>query len=160
MADYPPPPPPAYPPPPPPGPAAGPSGPRANFGTRLAAVLIDGVLLALVGLVLTAVASEAFAQAVNLLLGLAYYGYLEGSPSGQTVGKRAMNIRVIDFATGGAIGPGRAIIRYVARILSALPCLLGFLWMLWDAEKQTWHDKLATAVVVPTSAYPVTAWPG
>jgi hypothetical protein len=27
--------------------------------------------------------------------------------------------------------------------------------MLWDKEKQTWHDKLATTVVVPESAYPV-----
>jgi hypothetical protein len=32
--------------------------------------------------------------------------------------------------------------------------------MLWDPNKQTWHDKMATSVVVPTSAYPVAAWPG
>jgi uncharacterized RDD family membrane protein YckC len=25
--------------------------------------------------------------------------------------------------------------------------------MLWDPEKQTWHDKLATTVVVPAEAY-------
>jgi uncharacterized RDD family membrane protein YckC len=44
--------------------------------------------------------------------------------------------------------------------LSGIVCLLGYLWMLWDKEKQTWHDKLATTVVVPTSAYPVESWPG
>ena len=33
--------------------------------------------------------------------------------------------------------------------------LLGYFWMLWDREKQTWHDKFANDVVVPTSAYPV-----
>ena len=86
--------------------------------------------------------------AVNLLLGLAYYAYLEGSPSGQTVGKRAMSIRVIDFAGGGPIGPGRALIRYLGRIVSAIPCGLGFFWMLWDPEKQTWHDKVVSSVVV------------
>ncbi len=85
---------------------------------------------------------------------------LEGSPSGQTVGKRAMSIRVIDSDTGGAIGTGRAVVRYFARWLSAIPCLLGYFWMLWDSDKQTWHDKLSSAVVVPTSAYPVAAWPG
>jgi len=33
-------------------------------------------------------------------------------------------------------------------------------WMLWDREKQTWHDKFANDVVVPESAYPVESWPG
>jgi uncharacterized RDD family membrane protein YckC len=33
--------------------------------------------------------------------------------------------------------------------------LLGYLWMLWDKERQTWHDKFANSVVVPVSAYPI-----
>jgi uncharacterized RDD family membrane protein YckC len=32
---------------------------------------------------------------------------------------------------------------------------LGYFWMLWDREAQTWHDKLASTVVVPISAYPL-----
>ena len=136
------------------------SGPRASFGVRLVAAIIDGILLAIVGFVIRLLLGDAIGSALNLLLGLAYYAYLEGSPSGQTVGKRAMNIRVIDFAGGGPIGLGRALLRYVGRILSAIPCGLGYFWMLWDKEKQTWHDKIATTVVVPTSAYPVAAWPG
>jgi uncharacterized RDD family membrane protein YckC len=136
------------------------SGPRASFGVRLVAAIIDGILLGIVGFVIRLLLGDAIGSALNLLLGLAYYAYLEGSPSGQTVGKRAMNIRVIDFAAGGPIGPGRALLRYVGRILSAIPCGLGYFWMLWDKEKQTWHDKIATTVVVPTSAYPVAAWPG
>jgi uncharacterized RDD family membrane protein YckC len=136
------------------------SGPRASFGLRLVAAIIDGVLLGVVGGIISLIVGSTVGSAVNLLLGLAYYTYLEGSPSGQTVGKRAMSIRVIDFAGGGAIGPGRALIRYIGRIVSAIPCGLGYLWMLWDPEKQTWHDKFATTVVVPTSAYPVAAWPG
>jgi uncharacterized RDD family membrane protein YckC len=31
---------------------------------------------------------------------------------------------------------------------SAIPLYLGFLWMLWDNKKQTWHDKAAGTVVV------------
>ena len=136
------------------------SGPRASFGLRLVAAIIDGLLLGVIGAIISLIVGSTLGSAVNLLLGLAYYAYLEGSPSGQTVGKRAMSIRVIDFAGGGAIGPGRALIRYIGRIVSAIPCALGYFWMLWDPEKQTWHDKFATTVVVPTSAYPVAAWPG
>ncbi len=136
------------------------SGPRASFGIRFVAALIDGILLGLIGTIIRVILGDVLGSAVNLLLGLAYYAYLEGSPSGQTVGKRAMSIRVIDVAGGGPIGPGRALIRYIGRFVSAIPCFLGFLWMLWDPEKQTWHDKFATTVVVPTSAYPVAAWPG
>jgi uncharacterized RDD family membrane protein YckC len=33
--------------------------------------------------------------------------------------------------------------------------IIGYLWMLYDPEKQTWHDKVAGTFVVPTSAYPV-----
>ena len=138
----------------------GQSGPRASFGIRFVALLIDVVLLTVIGFVVRLILGNALGSAVNLLVGLAYYGYLEGSPSGQTVGKRAMSIRVIDFGSGGPIGPGRALIRYLGRILSSIPFLLGYFWMLWDKDKQTWHDKIATTVVVPTSAYPVAAWPG
>jgi uncharacterized RDD family membrane protein YckC len=136
------------------------SGPRASFGVRLVAALIDGVILGVVGLVIRLILGSALGSIVQFVLGLAYIIYLEGSPSGQTIGKKAMNIRVVDFNGGGPIGPGRAALRYLGRIASTIPCLLGYFWMLWDSEKQTWHDKIATTVVVPTSAYPVAAWPG
>ncbi len=142
------------------GPGGVQRGARASFGIRFVALLIDTILLGIIGYVIALILGQALGTAVQILLGLGYYAYLEGSPSGQTIGKRAMNIRVIDFNTGGPIGPTRALIRYLARILSSIPCLLGYFWMLWDAEKQTWHDKIAQTVVVPTSDYPVTAWPG
>ena len=136
------------------------SSPRASFWLRLAAALIDGVLLGVIGGLIRAILGNALGSAVNILLGLAYYVYLEGSLSGQTVGKRVMSIRVIDINGGGPIGPTRALIRYIGRFVSFIVCLLGYFWMLWDSEKQTWHDKFASSVVVPTSAYPVAAWPG
>ncbi len=166
MSQAPPPPPPPPPPSPPPPsgyptpgpPAGGPSGPRADFGTRFLAILIDAVIVWIV---------TAIAFRINLVLGLllalasiAYYVYFEGSPSGQTVGKRAMKIRVVDAQTGSSIDRGRALVRNLMRIVSGIPCYLGYLWMLWDPEKQTWHDKVAATYVVPTSAYPVESWPG
>lgn len=132
-----------------------PSGPRAGFGLRLVAVIIDGVILAIVQLIVLGISNESTAQAVGLVLSLAYFTYFEGSASGQTIGKKAVGIRVIDFGGGGSIGYGRALIRWVGRIVSSLIIFLGYLWMLWDKEKQTWHDKMANTVVVPVSDYPV-----
>jgi uncharacterized RDD family membrane protein YckC len=137
----------------------GPSGPRASFGRRLVAAIIDGILLGIVGGIFYAI-SRTLGYVIQLLLTIAYLTYLEGSPSGQTVGKKALGIRVIDFRTGGSIGYGRAFIRWIGRYVSAIACLLGYFWMLWDKEKQTWHDKFANDVVVPESAYPVESWPG
>ena len=67
---------------------------------------------------------------------------------------------MIDFRAGGPIGFARGLGRTAARILSGLLCYLGYFWMLWDGERQTWHDKLATTVVVPVASYPVDKWPG
>ena len=150
-----------YPPPPETSFSTGsPRGPRANFGQRLVAAIVDGILVGIVGGIVELIIHNALGSLIALAVGIAYYGWLEGSPSGQTVGKRMMGIRVYDLRQGGPIGTGRAVGRYFARILSALPCLLGYFWMLWDGEKQTWHDKLVGSVVVPTSAYPVDNWPG
>jgi len=139
--------------------AQGSSGPRANFGQRLVAIIIDGIVVA-IPVVILYVISKPLGIIAAIVLGWGYAIYLEGSPSGQTVGKKAMGIRVIDFSSGGPIGYGRAFVRQLARILSGAPCYLGYLWMLWDKENQTWHDKLANDVVVPVSAYPVEKWPG
>jgi uncharacterized RDD family membrane protein YckC len=67
---------------------------------------------------------------------------------GQTPGMKATGIRVLDAQTSAPIGTGRAVGRYFASILSGIPCALGYLWMLWDPNKQTWHDKMVNSVVV------------
>ena len=136
------------------------SGPRANFGQRLVAALIDGIIVGVVGFVVGIIVRNELSGLLSLALGVAYYGWLEGSPSGQTIGKRMLGIRVYDLRQGGPIGTGRAIGRYFAKILSAIPCLLGYFWMLWDKERQTWHDKIVGSIVVPVSSYPVENWPG
>ncbi len=86
---------------------------------------------------------------IALVGGVVYYAKLEGGPSGQTIGKRAVGIRVVDINTGGPIGFGRALGRYLFKsFISGSVCFLGYLWMLWDDKKQTWHDKVTNAVVV------------
>jgi uncharacterized RDD family membrane protein YckC len=138
----------------------GPSGPRASFGRRLVAFLIDALLISIVDWVFIRAIDPSVGQILGIALAFAYFGFFEGSPSGQTIGKRALGIRVIDFTAGGPIGFGRGLLRYLARILSTIACFLGYFWMLWDKEKQCWHDKIATTVVVPVAYYPVDKWPG
>jgi uncharacterized RDD family membrane protein YckC len=135
--------------------AQGPSGPRASFGRRFVAYLIDVILIGIVGGVLVSIFGTGVGYGLDLLVGIAYFGYLEGGPKGQTLGKMALGIRVVDFSSGGPIGYGRGVVRYLGRIISGIVFLLGYLWMLWDKEKQTWHDKIATTVVVPVQDYPV-----
>jgi uncharacterized RDD family membrane protein YckC len=132
-----------------------PSGPRAGFWRRFAAALIDGVLLGVVNAILRGVIGMGGGTGLGTLITLAYFTYFEGGPTGQTLGKRAMGIRVIDFGGGGSIGYGRAFIRWIGRFVSAIVIFLGYLWMLWDDERQTWHDKFANSVVVPVADYPV-----
>lgn len=139
------------------------SGPRASVWRRGVATMIDGLLC--VGLGFTAQwlgwSTQSLAyQAVTGAILLLYFGYFDGSPSGQTVGKRLLGIRVMDFQTGAPLGFGRAAVRQLARGISALALGLGYWWMLWDPERRTWHDMLSDGVVVPAADYPVESWPG
>jgi uncharacterized RDD family membrane protein YckC len=90
-----------------------------------------------------------------LVAGFAYYAILDGRT--QTLGRRATGIRVLDASSGTPIGVGRALGRSLFRLVSGLACWLGFLWMLWDPKKQTWHDKVVSSVVVRASAVPAGA---
>ena len=148
--------------PPPGGAPPGPSGPRADFWYRLGGFLIDFVVLYVIGLVIGLVFSGNLVSQIliSLAAGIAYSVYFIGSGSGQTPGMHLLNIRAVDAVTGGRVDYGRAFIRYLVGIVSQLPCYLGYFWMLWDPEKQTWHDKASKTYVVPTSAYPVERWPG
>jgi uncharacterized RDD family membrane protein YckC len=130
------------------------SGPRAGFWRRFGAAFIDGILIGVVIVILDALL-KGVGYAIGILIAIAYFTYFEGGARGQTPGKRALGIRVIDFDSGGPIGYPRAFIRYIGRIVSAIVIYIGYLWMLWDREKQCWHDKFAGDVVVPESSYPV-----
>lgn len=127
---------------------ADPSGPRATFFQRFAALLVDAVLLGIVNQVIGVLLEPTGAFLASVAVGIAYYVSLEGGPTGQTLGKRVLGIKVVR-TSGGPLGGGVAFLRYLGHIPSSLVFGLGYLWMLWDDERQTWHDKIAATVVVP-----------
>jgi uncharacterized RDD family membrane protein YckC len=131
------------------------SGPRAGFWQRFGATVLDGIILGVISVILQLVLKGGAGSALSILVGLAYFTYFVGRERGQTPGMSALGIRVISFDGSGSIGYGRAFIRWIGGYISAIVIFIGFLWMLWDKEKQCWHDKLASDVVVPVSAYPV-----
>jgi uncharacterized RDD family membrane protein YckC len=140
---------------PPPGSyTSGPSGPRASFWQRLGALILDALVLLIPDIILLLIFKQgAVYQLLSTLLSLAYFTYFEGGATGATIGKRALGIRVYDFRQGGAIGYGRGLLRQIGKWVSAIVILIGYLWMIRDKEKQTWHDKIAGTVVVPADAY-------
>lgn len=119
----------------------------AGFGPRLGAYIID-YFLSLLLLLALAGTLKAPGAVLGLAASIAYFVIGEGGAKGQTPGKAACRIAVRSADDGGSIGYGRAFLRYIGAIISSIPLNLGFLWMLWDAENQTWHDKIANSVVV------------
>jgi len=171
MSDMPP--PPSTPPPPPP-PDGGSASEPANFGQRLGAMLIDLAIFWVPGAIVMYVALSVVPTELVIcqngtaiceqptgagfgILALIYLAILVGflwyiaefdGRRGATIGRRALGTKVVRIGTDEPIGAGRAIGRWFGRIISGIPCYLGYLWMLWDDKSQTWHDKMTDAQVV------------
>ena len=75
---------------------------------------------------------------------------------GQTIGKRAMKIRVVRLADGGPVGTSLATRRWLVEVgcgLIGVVALLDGLWQLWDQPyRQCLHDKWPQTVVVKVPA--------
>ena len=139
----------------------------ASWGRRLAALLVDVVVL---GLVIAAALlaagmpaddlrdrirdGETLLVVVLFLIPEAiYHTALIGSRS-QTFGKMALRIKVVDAETRAPIGYPRAFRRWLStaalRALFTIPTVVDHLWPLRDPRNQTLHDKFARSVVVRT----------
>ncbi len=66
---------------------------------------------------------------------------------GQTLGMRAWRLRVVRN-DGGSLTFKDALVRYLAAILSLLALGLGFLWVLVDPDKLSWHDRISKTRLV------------
>jgi uncharacterized RDD family membrane protein YckC len=80
----------------------------------------------------------------------AYNRWYQAGKTGQSWGKRALNMSLIGEQTGQPIGPGKAFLRDICHIVDSIICYVGFLFPLWDAKRQTLADKIMQTVVIPS----------
>ena len=117
-----------------------------GFWIRLAALLVDSILI----LILLAFLSRIFGTAgifVVYLFGLLYYILLT-TMQGQTLGKMALGIRVVD-SQGNIPSLGMVLLReVVGKFISGIFFDLGYAWVAWDQEKRGWHDHIAGTFVI------------
>lgn len=148
----------------------------ASFGQRLIGVIIDGLILTaivaipvIIGVVLIAKSVTTYSDGtsevtngagvgigvviliIGLILALLYEPLLtarKGPKNGQTVGRSVAGIRITNLQ-GGPISTGQAWGRFLFKgAFSGSIFYLGYLWMLWDSNKQCWHDKVANTLVL------------
>jgi len=131
---------------PPQAPPANPSNlelttlPRAGFWVRMGALFIDAVLIAVL-------VNWAEPTGHLMLVALAGYGALMWKLKGTTVGGIIFQLRVVR-TDARDIEWETAIVRALSCFLSLVPAGLGFFWMAFDNNRQTWHDKIAGTIVV------------
>ena len=67
---------------------------------------------------------------------------------GQTLGKMALGIKVVD-REGRPPGLWKAFLReVVGKLLSGVVIYIGYIWVAFDGEKRGWHDHIAGTYVV------------
>jgi uncharacterized RDD family membrane protein YckC len=136
----------------------------ARFGTRVAAYLLDAILLYafnmamgfMVGLSTARAAGTApgellplqlFLMAFQLLVAISYEGLMVGRYGG-TLGKLALKIKIVT-ADGNRVSYARAFGRYFAKMLSSFTCLIGFIIAAFDnPQKRALHDYICNTRVV------------
>ena len=131
----------------------------AGFWMRVWATIIDSVLIAVITTtILLAIYGTQYFESEKLIEGpmdfliswvlpaiaiITFWVYRAATP-----GKMAISSKIVDAQTGGQPSTGRFVGRYFAYFISALPLLLGYIWVAFDKKKQGWHDKLSGTVVV------------
>lgn len=131
--------------------------PKATFGIRLVAHIFDAVMVMLVSFpfaVVSAVVeengSEEAADLITLLgivVCLGVYAWWIGNQGGSPL-RRTIGVLVLDERTGAFIGTKRGAKWVLMSQVSGLVLFIGYFAMLWHPNKQTWHDRVANAVVV------------
>ncbi|WP_329118377.1 RDD family protein [Streptomyces sp. NBC_01465] len=128
----------------------------AGWWSRFAAVLLDGLIIAVpygillgIGAGIGGGAGSALAILGILVgFGLGLFKLYKEGTEGAWIGKKALGIRLVREADGQPLGFGMAFVRYLAHFVDSLACYLGWLWPAWDAKKQTFADKIISSIVI------------
>jgi len=131
------------------------AGNLASPGLRIVGGLIDVVILFVIDLVISLAFSvvhlAAVAWILEVVVNFGYLGHL-WSTQGATIGMMPFGFKVRDVATGQYPTLGKALLRaFVWNVeVGFTICLIGavgWLWQLWDPQRQAIHDKAAGTIV-------------
>ena len=125
---------------------------KAGWWTRAIAIVLDvigvGIVAGAVSSILGFATTSAQYEGVSTLFQAAYFTYFwSAAGKGQTLGSRALKIRVVK-TDGSYLDYVGAFLRYVGFIIACVVFLIGVIWAAFDAQKQGWHDKIASTYVV------------
>ena len=135
-------------------------GNLANPGMRIVGGLIDVVILVVIygicAIIFISVAPAPIllAGVLSVVIDVAYFAYFWSS-GGASIGMMPFGFKVRDVATGHYPTMGKAALRgfiwtlevgFTIFIIGAI----GWLWQLWDPQKQAIHDKVAGTIVTTT----------
>ena len=112
--------------------------PAAGFWIRMAALLVDALVVSIPTSLL-----ERDGPHLHLLI-LAVYGAAMWKLKGATIGCMVFDLRVVR-QDGRPIDWETAIVRALGCFLSLAVAGLGFFWIAVDQAKLAWHDKIAGA---------------
>lgn len=139
----------------------------AGFWIRFGALLIDNIIVSIVSFIINFIFIETFFHSsfndksdiyigvipalygFTLLLNIIYYAGFESSQWQATLGKKVFRLKVVNL-DGQRISFGRAICRYLAKLLSWLSLAIGFIMAGFTMRKQALHDFIVNTVVVKT----------
>ena len=113
--------------------------PRAGFWIRLLATALDVIVVAVV--------VNLVHIAALLVPLLAVYFVVMWTLKGTTIGGIVCGLRVVRL-DARPVDWSIAIVRSLSAFLSLFVAGLGFIWVAFDDERQSWHDKIAGTVVV------------
>lgn len=136
----------------------------AGWWKRVWASLIDFLVLIPLLVVMTITLMKVptiVATLVGFVIEFVYLSLMWTKRNGQTVGAKAVGIRVV-AADGSPMTPEMAYrraavyqlfnvgssMKWILQPLGTIALILNVLWPLWDPQKQTLHDKAAGTIVV------------
>lgn len=119
---------------------------RAGFWIRVAAALLDLVLVAIVFALIEGMFGW-FRMGGSFPLWFAIYHIAMWATKGTTIGGIICSLKVVRV-DDRPLDWGVAVVRALGAFLSLAVVGLGFIWAAFDDEKQSWHDKIAGTTIV------------
>ncbi len=125
------------------------ASPYASWMQRVGAYLIDVGPIVILELIFYRIFVIYFLILLASIGWTIYNRWYQGGTTGQSLGKKALNLRLVSEETGQPIGMLMAFVRDICHIIDGVICYVGFLFPLWDAKRQTIADKIVKTVVIP-----------